>query len=298
MENDTFTEWLTDSNTCFLLGAGCSKCAGKPLMAELTEKVLKKLTTKGKEIITKINGPDAGSSPTIEDVTNQLLQLQHVVNNRKDQQIDGWNLPKINEEVSLIQKSIVEVIGSDWTSSDTHKKFLERTIQTSKGNRDIFLLNYDTLIEASIEDLKLPYADGFSGTENAYFDPTPYADQNTERRFNVYKLHGSTNWVRAADETVRRRPLVRITDKDSRHVIYPAEQKYIQTQYGVYEVLLRLFRDRLKRNIPNNRLVVLGYSFSDDHINIAIEDGILSPGSNLTVFAFVGGSLSEARKEK
>jgi hypothetical protein len=31
---------LTGSDTCFLIGAGCSRCAGKPLIGELTAKVL------------------------------------------------------------------------------------------------------------------------------------------------------------------------------------------------------------------------------------------------------------------
>ena len=297
MDKDTITEWLTDDNTCFLIGAGCSHCAGKPLMAELTEKVVEKLTPKGKQMIDILNGPDADSKPTIEDVTNQLLRLQYVAAQRKDKKIDGWDLSKIEEEIQLIQKSIVEVIGTNWKSNDKHKIFLERLIQNSKSVRDIFLLNYDTVIEASIEDLKLPYVDGFRGTENAYFDAKSYDDKNMEKRFNIYKLHGSINWVRASDEIVRRKPLSTITDEEYRHVIYPAEQKYVQTQYGVYEVLQKLFRDRLKKDMPNNRLVVLGYSFSDDHITTAIEDGILSPGSNLTVFAFIGGNVSEARKE-
>ncbi|RMH34913.1 MAG: hypothetical protein D6694_14900, partial [Gammaproteobacteria bacterium] len=73
-----------------------------------------------------------------------------------------------------------------------------------------------------------------------------------------------------------------------RAVVYPAEQKYVQTQYGVYETLLSHFRNRLRENRPNNKLVVLGYSFSDEHINAVIEDSIRAEGSNLTVYAFVG----------
>ena len=37
---EQISEWLTGNDTCFLLGAGCSMCAGKPLIGKLTENVL------------------------------------------------------------------------------------------------------------------------------------------------------------------------------------------------------------------------------------------------------------------
>jgi hypothetical protein len=297
MDKSTLTELFTDSNTCFLFGAGCSKCAGKPLMAELTTKVVAKLSKEGQAIVGTLNGSDGVSPPTVEDLTNQLLQLRSAILQRKNAQIDGWDLDKINNEIALIQKEVVNVIGPTWEASQNHKDFLLRLIQTSKATRDIFSLNYDTLLEASIEDLKLSYGDGFRGAENAYFDESTYLTHD-KKNFNIYKLHGSVNWVREEDKTVRRKPLTVIAGMDQRHVIYPAEQKFVQTQYGVYEVLLKLFRERLKNKLANNRLIVMGYSFSDEHINIAIEDGILAPGSNLTVFAFVGAGISDVRKKQ
>jgi hypothetical protein len=298
MDKSTITEWLTDNNTCFLIGAGCSKCAGKPLMAELTSKVVERLSDDGKKIIEELKGLDGITEPTIEDLTNQLLQLQRASQQRKTSTIEGWDLDKINKEILLIQNSVVDVIGPTWESNQFHKDFLRRLSQNNKYPRDLFLLNYDTLIEASIEDLRLSYADGFRGSENAFFDPSVYSIVDSKKDFNIYKLHGSINWIRQSDDIVRRKSSSTISTEDTRNVIYPAEQKYIQTQYGVYEILLRLFRDRLKKELPNNRLVVLGYSFSDEHINIAIEDGILAPGSNLTVYAFVGGSINQTRKDK
>lgn len=295
MDKAIITEWLTDKNTCFLIGAGCSKCAGKPLMGELTEKVVAKLGEKSTRIMEAIIGPDGVSPPTVEDLTNQLLQLQHIAKQRKSKEVDGWKLEEIAEEIRLIQKSVVEVIGPDWKKSDYHHDFVQRVSSNGRHPKDFFLLNYDTLFEASIEELRYSYVDGFQGAENAHFDPSSFAASRANH-FNVYKLHGSINWIREDDHTVRRRPLGVIAESDARSVIYPAEQKYIQTQYGVYEVLLGLFRERMRRAIPNNRLVVLGYSFSDEHINVAIEDGILAPGSNLTVFAFLGKSISEERR--
>ena len=36
---EQITEWFTGNDTCFLVGAGCSACAGKPLIGKLTENV-------------------------------------------------------------------------------------------------------------------------------------------------------------------------------------------------------------------------------------------------------------------
>jgi hypothetical protein len=113
----------------------------------------------------------------------------------------------------------------------------------------------------------------------------------------VYKLHGSANWVRDVDGTVRRRPLSPL-DTHDRVVVYPAEQKYVQTQYGVYETLLRCFRERLRESKPNIKLVVLGYSFRDEHVNIAIEDSIRDEKSNLTVYAFLGPEADPVAQER
>lgn len=37
---EQITEWLTGTDTCFLIGAGCSACANKPLIRKLTDNVL------------------------------------------------------------------------------------------------------------------------------------------------------------------------------------------------------------------------------------------------------------------
>ena len=71
----------------------------------------------------------------------------------------------------------------------------------------------------------------------------------------------------------------------------------LQTQYGAYESLITRFRSRLRDPSVNNCLIVLGYSFHDEHINEAICDAIVSPGSNLTVIAFVGSEQNMGQQK-
>jgi hypothetical protein len=271
------------------MGAGCSLCAGKPNINCLTEKVSKTLSKPVQELLTDLKGSE-GRPANVEDLINYLLRMRLLGDSRKTPfGKEDWKIESIDEELLNIQRAVIEAVGLDWMPSSHHQRFLTRLV-SSRPRRpiDIFSLNYDTVLEASLELLKYRYADGFVGNENAYFDPTIFSQiPEGTPFFRIHKLHGSVNWVRDDDDTVRRRPGNSLGDAP-RAVVYPAEQKYLQTQYGVYEVLMRYFRERLRDGDKNSKLVVLGYSFRDEHVNVAIEDGIRTSGSNLTVHAFVG----------
>lgn len=294
----TLVDWVADPNTCFLLGAGCSASDGKPLMGELTAEIAKGLSEPSAAVLKALKGT-YGRPPTVEDLLNYLLRTHQLLSSQLEPAKDAWTTDEVETEIRLIESAVVRAFGSDWAPSPTYGDFLRRLRAAgSLAACDIFTLNYDTLLEATLDDLQYQYVDGFRGGENAYFDSSAFDDAPEDRRvFRIFKLHGSVNWTRDEDQTVRRRPLKSL-DKQARIVVYPAEQKYIQTQYGVYERLLGRFRDRLRDNLQNNKLMVFGYSFGDEHINLAIEDSILTPGSNLTVLAFVGPEDDREAQEK
>jgi len=284
----TIIDWMTDTNSCFLFGSGTSKCAGLPLMDELTEKIKGLLKEESRKLLENIKGPSERPA-TIEDLMNHFIQMYNLLFSQKNPQDKVWSVGMIELEIKKIQESIVKELETDWKSNEIHKRLLSM-IASYKGRKtcDLFTLNYDTILEASLEDLKIPYIDGFNGADNAFFDSDLFNVQlSSNTYFKLYKLHGSINWIRDNDETVRRK-YSRLLGDNPRVLIYPAEQKYFQTQYGVYEYLMNFFRKRLRENRKNNKLIVLGYSFSDEHINVAIQDSILSRDSNLTVYAFVG----------
>lgn len=289
MSLQSIVEWVTDPNTCFLFGAGCSLCAGKPSIAGLTETVRSRLTQPVQDLLEDLKGN--GSRPAnVEDLINYLLRIRQLAESRNTPfEREDWKVETVDSELLGIQKAIVEEVGVDWKSSCHHERFLTRLASARPRKPiDIFSLNYDTVLEASLESVALRYTDGFVGSENAYFDPSVF-DHIPEGTpfFRLYKLHGSVNWIRRDDDSVRRCPGNSLGESP-RAVVYPAEQKYVQTQYGIYETLMRCFRDRLRAPDNNNKLIVLGYGFGDEHINVAIEDSIRTPGSNLTVHAFVG----------
>ena len=71
-------QWLTGSDTCFLIGAGCSRCAGKPLIGELTTKVLANVDASIKTEFDGLKGVGT-RPPTIEDLINYLVRYQFIL---------------------------------------------------------------------------------------------------------------------------------------------------------------------------------------------------------------------------
>jgi len=289
---DRVTEWLTSADSCFLIGAGCSFCAGKPLIGQLTSQVLDKVDPSIKAEFGGLK-PAGDRSSTIEDLINYLVRYQAILATVTNPTEHKLNPNWIESSLTAIKKEIVGAIVDDWVSSDVHRRFFQR-IASHRKPLDIFTLNYDTIIEASLDEMRTGYIDGFRGTNKAWFDPALF-DEAQERSpiVRLYKLHGSINWIRDPSGHVRRAN-IRSTDdlKDQPVVVYPSEQKYVQTQYGVYETLLGRFRNRLRSSGVNDRLVTAGYSFNDDHINEAIIDSICADRSNLTVIAFVGAETN------
>jgi len=282
-------QWLTGSDTCFLIGAGCSRCAGKPLIGELTTKVLTNVDPSIKAEFDGLKGIGT-RPPTIEDLINYLVRYQSILQTVQDAAKHTLKPDWIDSSLQAIKKEIVTHIADGWVDSSVHARFLQRIgNKWSSTGRDIFSLNYDTIIEATLDNLRYHYVDGFRGSRRGWFDPTIFEEATTcAPNFRIHKLHGSINWLRDKAGHVRRAVVSSADDITDTVVVYPSEQKYLQTQFGVYETLMGRFRYRLRAPSVNNCLVTLGYSFNDEHINEAIIDAVNATGNNLTVIAFIG----------
>ena len=77
-------ELLSQSRIAFLLGAGCSKSAGLPLMPELTEEVLGhvKIGDDTKKLLDKVCESFSGAaSANIEDYMSEIVDLLSIAEN-------------------------------------------------------------------------------------------------------------------------------------------------------------------------------------------------------------------------
>lgn len=302
---DKLEELMTQSGRAFLLGAGCSQCAGLPLIVQLTQKVRESsaMDASSKEILAAVHANFIGGvSPNIEDYLSELVDLLAIVDRRtersatkKEVELGGkaCSAELLRKAIEQIKQAIAKEIDIS-VSIKTHWEFVRavhRPIRPGKtgGNQrvDYLVLNYDTLIEDALALEKILFADGFEGGVTGWWNVATFLQDGLAAR--VLKLHGSINWSQFQNETMPRRvpKFISLTGANDRFiVIWPASTKYRETQQDPYAQLASLARDVLRPKDNAQRvLVICGYRFGDAHINIEL-DRALRESRDLTLVVF------------
>ncbi len=154
---------------------------------------------------------------------------------------------------------------------------------------ELFTSNYDLLMEQALEECGVPYFDGFSGSDRAFFD-TPSMEQDSlpARWTRLWKLHGSVNWWRTPDGEFQRK--AGPNEGDSQ-MIHPSHLKYEQSRMMPYLAM----QDRLRAFLSRGQAVLItcGYSFADLHLNQAILQG-LGGNPKAVCFGLVFGDRATA----
>ncbi|PTY08280.1 hypothetical protein DB347_01465 [Opitutaceae bacterium EW11] len=303
---DKFEELMTQGGRGFLLGAGCSKCAGLPLTAQLTNEALASpaLDAPSKEILSAIEANfDGATSPNIEDYLSELVDLLAIADRRSARnaikeaiELGGksYAAAALRDATEHIKRAIAKVIDKDTVSIETHWNFVKavhRPVRPGKSASyqrvDYLVLNYDTLIEDALALQRVPFADGLEGGATGWWNVDTFARDGLSAR--VLKLHGSINWCQFSNETMPRRVPPAIdcgATNNHRIVIWPASTKYRETQHDPYAQLASLARSILRPKDGSQRvLAVCGYKFGDSHINLEL-DRALRESRDLTLVIF------------
>lgn len=304
---------LSQRRLVFLLGAGCSSCAGLPLMAELTEIVLehKKISEDSKALIKKIHESFSGAQyATIEDYMSEIIDLLSIAERRNlrganqskvtlvDHQSNASELQTALDEIKIAISSSIGDIEVDVTTHQQFIRAIHNTLQAGKTFRcvDYFILNYDTLVEDALGLECVLFCDGFNGGETGWWDPELFSAENNAAR--VFKIHGSIDWCHLKGDFLPRRIRSNIKTESERSnvLIFPASTKYQETQRDPFAQMLKHMRQSLR---PSEKeevvLAICGYSFSDSHINIEIENALNQSEDDLTLVAFVGTDEPEGK---
>jgi len=301
-----FEELLGQSGRAFLIGAGCSKCAGLPLTAELSDKVLtsQALDDKTKEILAALRDLFTGAEgANIDDYLSELVDLLAIANRRtsrgatqNDVMLGGnsYGEALLRTAADQIKRGIAEIIEQK-VSIDTHQNFvraLHRPIRPGMpptGQRvDYLILNYDTVLEDALALERVPFADGLEGGATGWWSPQTFDRDGISAR--VLKLHGSINWCEFADDPLPRRvgACLQIPAANERRIlIWPASTKYREAQLDPYAQLA----ERARRVLRPGRgsqcvLVVCGYRFTDTHINLELDRALRESEGRLTIVVF------------
>lgn len=309
---------LAQSGRAFLIGAGCSKCAGLPLMAELTDKVLKSgaLSDTTKEILTAIRDQfGSAAHANIEDSLSELIDLLAIADRRtscsaRKKEITVGNNSYSNEQLrtaaTQIKQGIASVIEKKM-SIETHRHFVRAVHRPLRPGKpasdqtvDYLVLNYDTALEDALALECVSYADGMDGGATAWWRPEIFERQWLSAR--VFKLHGSIDWRELPDNPLPRRigtSLEIDTAEDQRILIWPASTKYRETQLDPYAQLLERARNVLRPSTGSHRvLVICGYGFGDVHINIELDHALRESAGDLTLVAFTSDNAPNGQLKK
>lgn len=300
----------------FLLGAGCPVSIRVPRpgggtdplipdIANLTALVRSKVEVDSTHkdtfatVSKRLN--EAGSaSPNVEEILTHIRALADVVGNSAIDGLSKKNLVELDERICQIT---TEIVGATLPPDGTPYHHLAAWIGGIQRAHpvEVFTPNYDLLTEQALETCRVPYFDGFVGSNNTFFDVASIEQDKLPPRWSrLWKLHGSINWWRTPGGDVQRRGRLPAGADSGRQMIYPSHLKYDQSRRLPYLAML----DRLKAFLANGQAVLIacGYSFSDQHLNEVILQG-LAGNPTAVCFGMLFGdrigypeALSRARK--
>lgn len=189
---------------------------------------------------------------------------------------------------------------------EVHELFINKIISRKETlNRPrIFTPNYDLAFENACEKIGVSYNNGFRGVHMRKFDPDTfhnetYIKQETAERgkriasyLNIYKLHGSISWQYTENiEDLYSLQEIQISDTFKKEnfivdslMIYPIQTKKSYSLDLPYSEIFRNFSKCLTEN--QNTLVIIGYSFLDEHINDIIRTGLYNPNLTLIIHSY------------
>lgn len=295
-------------NLGFFMGAGTSMAIGLPGIDQLTGLVEKSLSS---ELFAKsfnqIKSEISTNSPNVELVLNRIRLIRELLSDKPENShngISGENIKNLDLEVCrAIHKAVDTTKVEDTSPHEIFSQWLHSSYARRNTPVEIFTTNYDLMFEKAMEKTSVPYFDGFVGGVNPFFSPESVEADNTSKHSEfkpprawtrLWKLHGSVNWILQTDSTGKNKKVIRgFGEKESSGqelMIFPSREKYLESR----KLPFITFQDRLRQflSIGESVLFILGYSFSDEHLNETIFQALRS-NSRLAINALVFGEKNE-----
>jgi len=276
--------------TALFLGAGTSISANIPSLDKLTLIVDGTLAAPYQGLYRGLSGL-IGPHANLEQVLDKVRTIRELL-----QGSSGGNYSGLSHELATkLDASICRVIYDNVaTPPALDKLHAHKSLATwlRHVRRDspveIFTTNYDLLFEVAFEEVGVPFFDGFVGVVSPFFvpecveaEPAGATEDVCPPRswIRLWKLHGSVNWQLTPGTAPARDKICRVTGTSppadgTQLLIYPSKEKYVQSQRLPFVV----YMDRLRRLIQSGEclLLIIGFSFRDDHITEVLAQGLRS----------------------
>lgn len=256
-------------HVCVFLGAGISKACGLPDLEDLKKRVLSGLDCDNLAAIER-----QLRNNNLEQALSRIRRIASLVTG--DDTVDGLNSVRANALDQEICRLIVQALRVKPPDKNPVIGFAAWAARASYLLPvELFTVNYDLLLEDALEEMHVPYFDGFLGSLRARFytdlvEADPQTDAAAIPAFLVrlWKLHGSVNWTWSSSNQIVR--LGQPAPEHSAAAIYPSDTKYEESRRIPFVVLQDRFRRALHH--PETLMLITGYSFGDDHLNEQIFD--------------------------
>ena len=279
----------------FLFGAGTSIACKSgvtdskiPGVKEMTEIIIKSITEKKYlDALNQVKEELEGDKKEfyIEYILSIIIQKIKVVGKDK---LCGLTKKDLEDLKKKIELKIMELVSVHKKLSSFRDKLIHNDfslwikLAQRKYPVEVFTTNYDYLFEISFENQNIPYFDGFIGSYQPFFFPSAVEDSTYYPRVTkLWKIHGSLGWKKD-DESGK---IYRDQNDSTNIIIYPSALKYEHSQKLPY----LSFMDRLKAFLKEDDGILLtcGYSYSDEHINESLLQGLsMTKTSHVIAFFF------------
>ncbi|MCK9454841.1 SIR2 family protein [Sulfurimonas sp.] len=291
-------------NIHFLFGSGTStgtkELPAIPTMKDFIVKIEAKLTDEPKQITFK----------KLKDNNNENLEdVLGILYSKRDYQLGIKEADKDTDElIKVIEETIFKEINIDFSAAsceavaDTYKTFYQKVTYRNKdlSRVNIFTTNNDLFNERVLDNLNINYNNGFGGGLERFFNPARFGYtfskkietsiekyEALDNMIYLYKLHGSINWIEKEGNSLFNIQEINIKHTDKKPsesvLIYPNPLKQSKSLTSPYTDIIREFQKKLL--LQNSVLFVIGYSFSDDHLNNIIYQA-LSSNSSISIVIF------------
>ena len=281
-------------HVCLFVGAGLGRACGLPDVKSLQRLVLEDLNESDRAALER---QLAGRN--LEEALSRLRRIATLLTS--SQQLDCLTATAAKDLDAAVCHAIARHLSLEAAEHMT-ARYMAAWIARAHYDLpiEVFTVNYDLLLETALEQLRVPYFDGFIGALRARFhtdlvEELPSSSGESMPAFlaRLWKLHGSVNWVWTDTHEIVR--LGHPAPENLAAAIYPSDAKYEESRRVPFVVL----QDRFRRSLhqPETIVVITGYSFSDQHINEHIFDAAMRrERSEFVAFCFEGIPDTLARR--
>jgi hypothetical protein len=282
---------VQSANLNFLIGSGCSFPAVPPL-GNIEQEVQKQI--------------DAGKSDEAEKLVFDFLKPFLESSIKLDKKLDG-DLEKTVKNYQLFIDNISQLL-------------FRRNSNILPRQATIFSTNYDLFVEKAFEEIKMLVRlnDGFNRSplltnsflfssseffNSIYNNGNLYNYQVQIPSINLVKIHGSLSWQIDGDKirfsvsdlsklydeygeilkSLKADEINKFNQKFS--IVLPRKEKFKDAILNeTYYELLRIYANELDRE--NTILLVMGFSFADEHILKITKRALKNPTLRIVIFCY------------